>query len=308
MLWPVLKKRMFSSLSSAGKARIVFFLSLLGILGGAVLLAWAGAQGGVTLGGVPAFALAVGLAFLLNGLAFLPAYLLQTEKFFDLTGSLTFLSMTGLTLWAALRRPLFDGRAALVSVLVVIWAVRLGAFLFHRIQKGGGDDRFTVLKSSSLPFLTVWMLQALWASVTLAPALVVVTSLYRKPLDGFAVAGALLWLVGFLIEVVADAQKSRFRAEPANRGRFIQSGLWARSRHPNYFGEILLWTGIALIALPVLQGWQWLTVLSPFFVALLLTRISGIPLLERRAEERWGTLPEYQEYKRRTPLLIPRLW
>lgn len=308
MLWPVLKKRMFSSLSSAGKARIVFFLSLLGILGGAVLLAWAGGQGGVTLGGVPAFALAVGLAFLLNGLAFLPAYLLQTEKFFDLTGSLTFLSMTGLTLWAALRQSLLDERATLVSVLVVIWAVRLGTFLFHRIQKAGGDDRFTALKSSSLRFLTVWMLQALWASVTLAPALVVMTSLHRKPLDGFALAGALLWLVGFLIEVVADAQKSRFRAEPANRGRFIQSGLWARSRHPNYFGEILLWTGIALIALPVLQGWQLLTVLSPFFVAFLLTRVSGIPLLERRAEERWGTLPEYQEYKRRTPLLIPRLW
>lgn len=283
-------------------------LSLVGVLSVAMALAWAGSQSGVTLGGVPVFTLAVGLAFLLNALAFLPAFLWRTEKFFDLIGSVTFLSMTGLACFAAARQFLLDERAVLVSLLVVVWAMRLGAFLFHRIQKTGRDDRFTALKSSPLRFLTVWMLQALWASFTLAPALVVITSLQRRPLDGFALVGALLWLVGFLIEVVADAQKSRFRADPTNHGRFIQSGLWARSRHPNYFGEILLWTGIALIALPVLQGWQWLTVLSPFFVALLLTRISGIPLLERRAEERWGNLPEYQEYKRRTPLLIPRLW
>ncbi len=290
------------------KAALASLLALAAVFVAAVTLAWAGSQGGATLGRIPLFALAVGLAFLLNALAFLPAYLLQTEKFFDLTGSLTFLSMTGLALSAASLQFSLDGRAVLVGLLVAVWAARLGAFLFHRVQKTGGDDRFDALKPSPLRFLTVWMLQALWASVTLGPALVVMTSLHRKPLDGFALAGALLWLASFLIEVVADAQKSRFRADPANRGRFIQSGLWARSRHPNYFGEILLWTGVTVMALPVLQGWQWLTVLSPFFVALLLTRISGIPLLERRAEERWGTLPEYQEYKRRTPLLLPRLW
>jgi steroid 5-alpha reductase family enzyme len=126
-------------------------------------------------------------------------------------------------------------------------------------------------------------------------------------LDAFAVIGLLLWVLGFGIEVVADAQKSRFSAKPENRGRFIQTGLWARSRHPNYFGEILLWIGIAVIALPVLRGWQWVTLVSPVFVALLLTRVSGVPLLEKRADEKWGGQPDYETYKKTTPVLIPRL-
>jgi steroid 5-alpha reductase family enzyme len=105
---------------------------------------------------------------------------------------------------------------------------------------------------------------------------------------------------------VSDAQKNRFRADPANRGKFIQTGLWAWSRHPNYFGEIVLWIGVAIIALPVLRGWQYLTLISPVFVTLLLTRVSGVPMLERRADEKWGGQEDYEAYKARTPVLIPR--
>jgi steroid 5-alpha reductase family enzyme len=112
--------------------------------------------------------------------------------------------------------------------------------------------------------------------------------------------------VGFLFEAVADDQKRRFRANPANEGRFIASGLWAWSRHPNYFGEITLWFGIALVALPALSGWQYATLISPVFVYLLLTRISGIPLLEARAKKRWGDEPAFQAYRARTPVLFPR--
>ena len=117
----------------------------------------------------------------------------------------------------------------------------------------------------------------------------------------------MIWLTGFTIEVMADRQKSRFRADPANRGRFISTGLWSRSRHPNYFGEITLWVGILLIAAPTLRGWQWVAVLSPLFVTVLLTRVSGIPLLEKKADTKWGDDPAYQEYKASTPVLIPRL-
>jgi steroid 5-alpha reductase family enzyme len=142
---------------------------------------------------------------------------------------------------------------------------------------------------------------------TLAAALAAITTTTRQDLGVFALIGVIVWAFGFAFEVVADAQKSRFRANPANRSRFIATGLWARSRHPNYFGEIVLWTGVAIIALPVLRGWQWVTLISPVFVTLLLTFISGVPLLEQRADERWGGQEDYEAYKARTPVLIPRL-
>ena len=119
--------------------------------------------------------------------------------------------------------------------------------------------------------------------------------------------GFLVWAVGFAIEVVADSQKSRFSANPDNKGKFIQTGLWSRSRHPNYFGEIMLWIGVAIIALPVLRGWQWVALISPVFVTLLLTRVSGVPLLEKKADKKWGGQADYESYKKRTPELIPRL-
>jgi steroid 5-alpha reductase family enzyme len=141
----------------------------------------------------------------------------------------------------------------------------------------------------------------------MAAALAAITTITRVELGGFALAGFLVWAFGFGFEVVADAQKSRFRADPQNKGKFIDSGLWSRSRHPNYFGEIVLWIGVAIIALPVLRGWQWLTLISPIFVTVLLTRISGVNMLEKRADEKWGDQEDYERYKETTPVLIPRL-
>ncbi|MGC9395262.1 MAG: DUF1295 domain-containing protein [Anaerolineae bacterium] len=266
-------------------------------------LALAGSQGGATISGIPLFAFAVGLAFVVQWLAFIPAYLLQTEKFYDITGSVTYISVTTL---AVLLGPEIDGRSILLLVLVVIWAARLGTFLLRRVHKAGKDDRFDEIKPSLIRFLNAWTLQGLWISFTLAAALAAITTMARKPLGAFAAIGGLVWLLGFAIEVVADAQKNRFRAEPDNKGKFIHTGLWAWSRHPNYFGEIVLWTGIAIIALPVLRGWQWVTLISPVFVTLLLTRVSGVPMLEKKADEKWGGQADYEAYKQRTPVLIPR--
>jgi len=277
-------------------------LPVLVIIG--ALIALAGSQGGASAFGVPLFALLVALAFVIQWLAFIPAFLMQTEKFFDLTGSLTYIAVVtvGLLLGAAA-----DARTILLWAVVVIWAVRLGTFLFRRIHRAGKDNRFDEIKPSFVRFLNTWTIQALWVTFTVGAALAAITTANPKGLEVFAVAGLVIWLIGFGIEVVADAQKSRFRAKPENQGRFIQTGLWARSRHPNYFGEIILWIGVAVIALPVLRGWQWITLASPILVALLLTRVSGIPLLEKRADDKWGGQPDYETYKRTTPILIPRL-
>jgi steroid 5-alpha reductase family enzyme len=268
------------------------------------LVAFAGSQGGSSVAGIPLFALSVGLAFLIQWLVFIPAYLLQTEKFFDLTGSLTYISVTAIAVFFSSGT---DGRSILLSVLVVIWAIRLGTFLFRRIKKAGKDDRFDEIKPSFIRFLNVWTIQGLWVTFTVAAALVAITTTNRKELDLFAIIGFLVWVFGFTMEIVADSQKSRFSANPENKGKFIQTGLWSRSRHPNYFGEIMLWVGVAIIAFPVLRGWQWVALISPVFVTLLITRVSGVPMLENKADKKWGGQEDYEAYKKRTPVLIPRL-
>jgi steroid 5-alpha reductase family enzyme len=271
------------------------------------LVALAGSQGGATLGGVPVFAIAVGLAFLIQWLAFIPAFWFQTEKFYDLTGSITYITLVGVAVCYSRYSIDLDARSILLAALVIVWALRLGTFLFGRIQKAGKDDRFDEIKPSFIRFLNAWTIQGLWVTFTAATALVGITTLTRKEIDVFAIIGFLVWVFGFAFEVIADSQKSRFNADPANKGKFIQTGLWSRSRHPNYFGEIVLWIGIAIIAIPVLQGWQWVAMISPLFVTLLLTRVSGVPMLEKKADKKWGDQEDFKAYKKNTPVLIPRL-
>ncbi len=266
-------------------------------------LALAGSQGGVTLGGVPVFALVVAAAYVVQWLVFIPSFLTGTERFFDLTASLTY---TGLTLITLLVVGSWDLRRVLLAAVVLIWALRLGTFLFARVNRAGADDRFDEIKKSLPRFLTVWTVQGLWVSVTASAAWIAISSSTQVELDAFAVIGVLIWAAGFAIEVIADQQKSAFRADPANRGRFISTGLWSRSRHPNYFGEIVLWIGVAVIAFPALQGWQLVGLISPIFVTLLLTRVSGVPLLEAKADAKWGDQADYQEYRRTTPVLVPK--
>ena len=269
----------------------------------AALVAWAGSRGGAEVGGVPVLAVCVALAFVIQWAAFVPAYLRQTERFYDLTGSLTYVTVTAV---AVALTPGRDARAFLLLAMVVTWALRLGTYLVRRIRREGRDARFDGIKPSFVRFLNAWSLQGLWVSLTLAAALIAITAGERRPLDAFAAAGFAVWAAGLSLEALADRQKSRFRADPANRGRFITSGLWAWSRHPNYFGEIVLWVGVLLVAVPVLRGWQWVAVVSPLFVTFLLTKVSGVPLLERSADARWGGDPEYEAYKARTPVLLPR--
>jgi steroid 5-alpha reductase family enzyme len=153
-----------------------------------------------------------------------------------------------------------------------------------------------------MQFFMTWTIQGLWVTVTLAAGMAALTS-EPVPIGPFAIVGAVVWLIGFAIEVISDRQKSRFREE--NKEGFITSGLWSWSRHPNYFGEIVLWLGIAIIALPTLSGWQWATMISPIFVIVLLTKISGVRMLEVSGKKRWGTDEGYQAYLASTSVLIP---
>jgi steroid 5-alpha reductase family enzyme len=254
--------------------------------------------------GWPAVFVCAGLAFAVNWLAFVPAALFQSDRFYDTTGALTYLTVIAAA--CAASWPL-DPRSAIVAGMVAVWTVRLGSFLFTRIHAAGGTDvRFAKIKVNPPRFLVAWTLQALWVIFTASAALVIITAPEPAPLDGFFWAGAALWVIGFAFEVIADEQKRRFRADPANHGTFITTGLWAWSQHPNYFGEITLWAGILVIAIPQLAGWNWLVVLSPLFVALLLTRVSGINLLDAIAKKRWGDDPAWQAYVARTSVLFPR--
>lgn len=244
------------------------------------------------------------VSFALQWFVFTPSYIFQTEKYFDITGTLTYIS---LTVTAVILSPKVSTRSILLLVCILIWTLRLGSFLFHRVHKAGKDGRFDALKPSFFRFLNVWTLQGLWVILTASAALIAMTSLNQKPVGVFAIVGALIWLCGLLIEVIADNQKSRFKQDPQNKHQFIQSGLWALSRHPNYLGEIVLWIGIAIISCPVFRGWQWLGLISPIFVFFLLVFVSGIPLLEKRADEKWGGQDAYETYKQKTPLLILKM-
>jgi steroid 5-alpha reductase family enzyme len=277
-------------------------ISIIGIVAAIAIAAGisiAGSQGGSHIGGLSVLFLFAIVAFSIQWLAFIPAFIFQTEKYFDLIGSITYIGLAIAALLLSNKEP----GAVILALMVVIWALRLGSFLFIRVQNAGHDSRFRSIKPDFLQFLMTWTLQGLWVFITFAAGLTALTSASDHPIGGFVIAGTALWLIGFIIEIIADKQKTAFRSDPANSDRFIHTGLWARSRHPNYFGEIVLWIGVAVVAIPALEGWQYLTLISPIFVFVLLTKISGVRMLEHKAQRKWGKYQDYRDYHKRTPAL-----
>jgi steroid 5-alpha reductase family enzyme len=271
----------------------------------AVGIALAGSQDSVAVfGGFPLFALCIAIAFAIQWVVYVPSYIARTEKFYDLTGSFTY---TAVILIALFMTGRFDTRSLVLTGLVLVWTFRLGFFLFRRVMRAGEDTRFREIKGSASRFLMTWTIQGLWVSFTAAAALAAITTPHDVEFGIVGIIGLSVWIMGFAFEAIADYQKSRFTAVPGNRGKFINKGLWSISRHPNYFGEIVIWIGIAIIAFPTLQGWRLVTLISPVFVAILITQISGVPLLEKYADKQWGGQDDYKEYKRTTPVLIPKL-
>ena len=283
-------------------------LSSLSLVIVAALVAFAASRGesvGVALvGDLPLIFLCMMISFAIQWLVFIPSYLYKTEKYFDLTGGLTFLSLTAVILLLTENRTIIS---YLLAILIAIWAIRLSSFLFLRIREDGHDKRFTEVIPDKTKFLFYWTFQGFWAFIT---PVVAFTAIGSQNINGeieiMTLLGLVIWLIGFCIEVIADRQKRKFRKTTENKSRFISSGLWAWSRHPNYFGEIILWIGVLVIALPTLIGWQYVTVLSVPYVIIMLTKVSGVIKLEKTSDQKWGTDEAYQKYKTNTPTLIPR--
>jgi steroid 5-alpha reductase family enzyme len=250
---------------------------------------------------VTAIVLSFVIALALNGAFFAVAAARRTDVVTDLSYSLTFAVLAVALPFTGAREPV----QLAASLLVLVWAVRLGTYLFRRILRMKVDHRFDLIRDKPLRFARFWLLQAIAVAVIMLPVSYLLDRSDAPGFGAWAIAGAAVWFAGLLIEAAADAQKSAFRAKDENRGRFIATGLWRYSRHPNYFGEILVWWGLFVYAVPFLNGAAFGVVVGPIFITLLLLFVSGIPPLERSADEKYGTDPAYRDYKRQTSILIP---
>lgn len=227
---------------------------------------------------------------------------LKTEKFYDLTGALTFISLGAFSL---LQNDPKLARQKILTGMLTAWASRLGFFLFSRILRDKVDKRFHGVRDKPSIFFIYWSIQAVWIFLSGLPTYLVNGERRDPPWQWSDYLGWTIWTTGFIIEAVADQQKSNFHKKSENKDKFITHGLWKYSRHPNYFGEILMSFGQYLSAFASLgQKEAAFGLLSPIFVSYLLTRVSGIPLLEKQAEKRWKGNLEYNAYKKRTSVLI----
>jgi len=248
------------------------------------------------------------ITFVIQWMAYIPAFLFRTEKFYDLTGSLTYIFTILFALYASGSFKTLQIGNLIIGVAIILWAVRLGSFLFMRIHKDKKDGRFDSIKTSFSQFFMTWTLQGMWVFICSSAALVAISSTSGVVINSLFFIGLIIFIFGFAVEVVADNQKSAFRSIPENKDVFINEGLWARSRHPNYFGEISLWTGITVMAISTFEGMNFLALFSPIFSYLLLVYVSGVRMLEYRGKKKWGHLDEYKTYKENTPKLIPKIF
>lgn len=265
------------------------------------LIAFAIAYGIAILTDISLVKNAVLIAFVIQWVLFIPAYLMQTEKFYDLAGSFTYISIISYVFYKSSE---FNLGNLILSTFIIIWAVRLGSFLFFRIQKAGEDKRFRDIKPSPTRFFMTWTLQGMWVSICSACAITAMSTYEGIIVNTLFFVGAITFILGFLIEIIADNQKTKFKNNPNNKNKFISTGLWSYSRHPNYLGEITLWTGVAIMSFSSLSGLQLITLISPVFTYLLLVYVSGVRLLEARGKRKWGHLESYQEYIKNTPTLL----
>ena len=248
------------------------------------------------------------MIFVFQWIAYIPAFIFKTEKFYDLTGSLTYISAILFALYSTNTFQSFDFGGLIIGAAIIIWAIRLGSFLFNRIHKDKKDGRFDSIKTSFSQFFMTWTLQGMWVFICSSAAFIAIANPTGVIINSVFFIGLVIFVFGFAVEVIADNQKTAFRSIPENKDQFINEGLWARSRHPNYFGEITLWSGITVMGLSTFEGMNYLAIFSPIFSYLLLVYVSGVRMLEYRGHKKWGHLDSYKDYKNNTPKLIPKFF
>ncbi|MFC1768624.1 DUF1295 domain-containing protein [Nanoarchaeota archaeon] len=238
------------------------------------------------------------IAVAINLALFIPAFLFKTDKLTDLSYALTFIILASLAFF-------FNNYSFLnliITLMIIIWALRLGVFLFFRIRKMKRDKRFDGIRESFQKFIRFWIIQAFAVWIILIPS-ILFQNLENKSLF---IIGIFVWAIGLIIESTADIQKYLFKKLKKNKDMFIQSGIWKYSRHPNYFGEILCWIGIYLsVFLSLNLTNKIIALVSPLFITMLLLFVTGIPPLEKSADKKWGKHKKYKDYKRKTSILIP---
>ena len=269
------------------------------------LLSFLGTSIESTIISVNSFSFLLLVSLIIQIIFFIPSFIMKTERIYDLIGSSTYIVVTIIAYLSVENKTITD---TVLFLFIIIWGLRLGLYLFKRIQRDSHDIRFAKAKKNFFWFFQYWMGQALWVSITSCAAIIAILKPENNTLNIYGIIGVSIWIVGFSLEVVADYQKNSFKKIQNTNSNFISTGLWSRSRHPNYFGEITLWVGIYLISFSSLTEIEYLTIISPIFVYLLLTRMSGINMLEKIADERYSHLSEYQEYKKNTPVLFIKFW
>jgi steroid 5-alpha reductase family enzyme len=243
----------------------------------------------------------LGISLIIQAVFFAFAAALKTDKVTDLSYGLSFVAIA-LVLWS------WGDRSAVPQLvlagMVVIWGLRLAGYLLFRIIHMGRDARFDGVRENFVRFLRFWTFQGIAVWVIMLPVIVWFTA--TAVWSTMMTVGVALWAVGFVFETVADAQKFAAKSRPGGGNRWMETGLWRYSRHPNYFGELLVWWGIFVFVTGDLAGWQWLSIIGPLAITFLLLKVTGIPTLEASAANKWGQTPDYQAYVRRTSRLIPR--
>ena len=252
--------------------------------------------------GIQNITYAVLFIFLIHLLIFVPSYFFQTEKFFDLTGTISYVSSVLFIFFKSNTVESINSGSLVLSTFIIIWSLRLGTFLFLRIKKAGKDRRFNEIKKSFSWFFMTFSVSGMWVTICSICALTGIANGIIFSIT--TIIGIIIFIIGFTIEIIADSQKTKFRANDDNKDKFISSGLWKYSRHPNYLGEIILWLGISLISFSSLEGFQYITLISPIFTYLLLVNVSGINFLEKSGKKKWGHLESYKKYLKETPRLF----